>query len=44
MRFGHLTSSLLRMKPPASKWLVAPGPDLRSSHSAPTFGRFCILK
>ena len=28
MRFGHLTSSLLRMKPPASKWLVAPGSRL----------------
>ncbi len=44
MRLGYSTSSLQRMKPPASKWLVAPGPDFRSSHSAPTLGRFFIAK
>jgi len=30
---------LLRTKPPASKWLVAPGPVLPNSHFAPTMGR-----
>ena len=28
--------ALLRMKPQVSKWLVAPSPDLRSNHCAPT--------
>ena len=32
--------SFERMKPPASKWLVAPGPVRRRSHSSPTLGRF----
>ena len=36
--FGYATSSLLRTKPPASKWLVAPGPR-RASHSSPMIGR-----
>ena len=44
MRLGHWTWSLLRTKPPASKWLVAPGPDLRGSHSRPTLGRFLNAK
>ena len=33
------TSSFERMKPPASKWFVAPGP-LRKEHCAPMSGRF----
>src|SRR5438270_3829031 len=27
------------MNPPASKWFVAPGPDLKRSHFKPTSGR-----
>ena len=40
IRFGYATSSLLRAKPPPSKWLVAPGPLRRNSQRAPTPGRF----
>jgi len=39
IRFGYTTSSLLRAKPPPSKWLVAPGPVRPKSHFAPTTGR-----
>ncbi len=38
MRFGQPTSSLERMKPPPSKWLVAPRPLRRKSHWAPMPG------
>ena len=40
MRFGCVTSSFERTKPPPSKWFVAPGPDRKNSHLNPTHGRF----
>ena len=40
--FGHSNSSLLRMKPPASNWLLAPMPLPRNSHSAPIAGWFLL--
>ena len=38
IRLGYSTSSLLRMKPPASKWFDDPTPARRNSHSAPMRG------
>ncbi|CAJ4429406.1 Uncharacterised protein [Burkholderia pseudomallei] len=38
--FGHGSSSRVRMKPPASKWLLAPSPVPLSIHSRPIFGWF----
>ncbi len=37
-RFGQSNSASLRMKPPASNWLLAPMPVPRNSHSAPIAG------
>ncbi len=39
MRFGYLTRSSPRTKPPPSKWFVAPGPRRRNSHWKPIHGR-----
>ncbi len=39
--FGQSSSSSrVRIKPPASKWLLAPMPVPLNSHSAPIFGWF----
>ena len=39
IRLGYATSSFDRANPPASKWLVAPGPLRNRSHRSPTAGR-----
>jgi len=36
--FGHSNSGRVRMKPPASNWLLAPMPVPLNSHSAPMAG------
>src|SRR5476649_1884250 len=38
--FGHSNSGRVRMKPPASNWLLAPMPVPLNSHSAPMAGWF----
>ena len=43
IRFGYFTSSLLRTKPPASKWFVAPAPLRKNNHRKPIHGRFHIF-
>jgi hypothetical protein len=39
MRFGCVTASFERTNPPPAKWVVAPGPERKTSQRNPTQGR-----